>query len=348
MPLETGNTIASLNAAWPLGSDPKSQGDDHLRLLKNVFKNDVVAKSGDTMTGALTSKGFVKIEGSDAGGRAHIEFLDNTSTIRRGLFYYDTGLNELALLAYDDAGNNSKVYTIGSAIGTQDSNSILTQGDMDARYLQLSGGKVSGAVTVSQSILYIEGFSAGDNKPIRFVTNNETANFQAQINYVGSSDSLQFIVRDRNLAGGITYVFAHLDQNLGNNNVLRRVDGDARWGVASSRRFKEAIGTRNDFDAMSILDMLTPKAWTWGGDLSNGDERIGKRGYGLIAEEVEAVFPDAVRYQSTFAEDETTKTGERAHSLDPNALIAVLIEAVKDLNAKVEELQTQPEIPRTG
>lgn len=45
MGLETGTTIASLNAAWPLGSDPKSQGDDHLRLVKAVVKSDAVAKA---------------------------------------------------------------------------------------------------------------------------------------------------------------------------------------------------------------------------------------------------------------------------------------------------------------
>lgn len=70
MPLETGDTIADLNASWPTGGDLKSQGDDHLRLIKTVLKNDVYGKAdtyakteaddnfvdvtGDTMTGALT------------------------------------------------------------------------------------------------------------------------------------------------------------------------------------------------------------------------------------------------------------------------------------------------------
>jgi hypothetical protein len=38
MGLETGVTIAQLDSAWPLGGDQKSQGDDHLRLIKAVLK----------------------------------------------------------------------------------------------------------------------------------------------------------------------------------------------------------------------------------------------------------------------------------------------------------------------
>jgi len=76
MPLESGTTIADLNASWPTGGDPKSEGDDHLRLIKTVLKNDVypkaesysqtetddlldgrVDRTGDTMTGDLVATG---------------------------------------------------------------------------------------------------------------------------------------------------------------------------------------------------------------------------------------------------------------------------------------------------
>lgn len=39
MPLEQGTTIADLNPLWPTGNDPKSQGDDHIRLMKAVMGN---------------------------------------------------------------------------------------------------------------------------------------------------------------------------------------------------------------------------------------------------------------------------------------------------------------------
>ena len=65
MGLETGNTINDLNENWPLGTDPKSQGDDHIRLIKSVLKNDAISASVDavfennvTVQGAFTSRGI--------------------------------------------------------------------------------------------------------------------------------------------------------------------------------------------------------------------------------------------------------------------------------------------------
>ena len=43
MPIEAATTIATLNPLWPLGTDPKSQGDDHIRLTKNVLQTDFAA-----------------------------------------------------------------------------------------------------------------------------------------------------------------------------------------------------------------------------------------------------------------------------------------------------------------
>jgi hypothetical protein len=46
MGLETGVTIAQLDSAWPLGGDQKTQGDDHLRLIKSVLKTQFPGASG--------------------------------------------------------------------------------------------------------------------------------------------------------------------------------------------------------------------------------------------------------------------------------------------------------------
>src|SRR4051812_38508920 len=39
MPLETSTFINGLTASWPIAADPKSQGDDHLRLIKSVLQS---------------------------------------------------------------------------------------------------------------------------------------------------------------------------------------------------------------------------------------------------------------------------------------------------------------------
>ena len=46
MGLETGTTIAQLSATDPLSTDPRSQGDDHLRLIKAVLKAQFPGAAG--------------------------------------------------------------------------------------------------------------------------------------------------------------------------------------------------------------------------------------------------------------------------------------------------------------
>ena len=50
MPLEAGNFIPELNANNPLGSDAKSEGDDHLRLIKRATQGSFPAFVGSTAT----------------------------------------------------------------------------------------------------------------------------------------------------------------------------------------------------------------------------------------------------------------------------------------------------------
>ena len=55
MALESGSYLADLNTANPVGTDPKSQGDDHLRLVKSVLKNSFAGFPGAVVvTGAET------------------------------------------------------------------------------------------------------------------------------------------------------------------------------------------------------------------------------------------------------------------------------------------------------
>ena len=50
MGLETATYIDGLNAAWPLGTDDKGQGDNHLRLVKSAIKSTF-----PNITGAVTA-----------------------------------------------------------------------------------------------------------------------------------------------------------------------------------------------------------------------------------------------------------------------------------------------------
>lgn len=54
MPLETATWISDLNSSNPDGADAKSQGDNHLRLIKSVLKNHFPALVTSSGTDAIT------------------------------------------------------------------------------------------------------------------------------------------------------------------------------------------------------------------------------------------------------------------------------------------------------
>lgn len=69
MPIESAQFIGDLNPANPPGTDPRSQGDDHLRLVKNVLRNTFLNLSGR----------FARVQVKSAAYSLHPT--DNTSAI---------------------------------------------------------------------------------------------------------------------------------------------------------------------------------------------------------------------------------------------------------------------------
>jgi hypothetical protein len=57
MGLETGTYIEDLVPANPLGTDPKSQGDDHIRLVKSTIQNSFPNTTGPWNTTSPISAG---------------------------------------------------------------------------------------------------------------------------------------------------------------------------------------------------------------------------------------------------------------------------------------------------
>jgi hypothetical protein len=68
MGLETGTYIGDLNSANPPSTDPKSQGDDHLRLIKSVLLN--------TFAGV---QGMIYVSGTEAQGATENDYVITVS-----------------------------------------------------------------------------------------------------------------------------------------------------------------------------------------------------------------------------------------------------------------------------
>lgn len=115
MGLETGTYIEDLAPGNPLGTDPKSQGDDHLRLIKACIKNSFPNTDGAwTTTSAITagpatadgqlmqygqrrkmSGGVISIFGTKAGGS------NDWSVSRLGLGHYRVTFTQAAAGQYE-------------------------------------------------------------------------------------------------------------------------------------------------------------------------------------------------------------------------------------------------------
>jgi hypothetical protein len=114
--------------------------------------------------------------------------------------------------------------------------------------------------------------------------------------------------------------------NTGNTLVARDISGDFTAGTitatdfnsTSDNRVKENIKTIEN--SLNTLTQLRGVSFDW--------KETGKGSYGVIAQELEEILPDLV------------KTGE-VKSVNYNGLIGVLIEAVKELKAEVEELKSK-------
>lgn len=55
MPTESGTTIAELDQLWPLGGDPILEGDNHLRLIKDVLKKQFPGEAGEGLALAISA-----------------------------------------------------------------------------------------------------------------------------------------------------------------------------------------------------------------------------------------------------------------------------------------------------
>jgi hypothetical protein len=163
----------------------------------------------------------------------------------------------------------------------------------------------------------------------------ETASFSRTGDGIFSgSFSGSYIGDGSTLTGISSYTVA----NSSNNRVLTSVDADNGNAEAnltfdgstltvagsinetSAKRFKENIQTLGN--QLNNVLQLNPVEFDW--------IRDGKHDIGLIAEEVNEVIPDLVQ-----------KEGKEIQGIHYSRLTAILISAVKELTARVEELENK-------
>jgi hypothetical protein len=112
--------------------------------------------------------------------------------------------------------------------------------------------------------------------------------------------------------------------------------GGGQWSVASDARLKQNIHPLDGRQALDLLNQLQGVSFEW----VNPEEHSAGTRAGLIAQDVEQVFPDWVEeYEVQGSDRALIPEGEKAKALHlPNDFNAYVIEAVKALDAQNQAL----------
>ncbi|WMN06230.1 tail fiber domain-containing protein [Marivirga arenosa] len=137
-------------------------------------------------------------------------------------------------------------------------------------------------------------------------------NYEAEINILDMSN-----------AGAPTIT---IDGSIGDITAIGQIDADILSStsgtvIASDRRYKKEINTLEN--ALDNTLKMRGTSYFW-----KDEKKTQKRQIGVIAQEVEKIYPEFVH---------TNKDGYKA--VNYAQMTAVLIEAVKELNAKIENLE---------
>lgn len=294
-----------------------------------------------------TNQGRVNIEVNDDGngqyGLMHL-YSDYQKSIRMdptsiALRDDANGFNPLVLIDVNNDSGNGWAGNIN--LNGPNSNNIQIQSksweNADLPWLSLNGERTNlmhlTGIGGSNEFGYIHLMSEDGSTSNLSAYRVENNNGNGMTGYFGS-DRVTFNDNGHEMtynAWGISGSSALEIQNGANITGILTINGDTiGYGFSSSdRRFKKNIKPI-DGDILLKMQELEGVSYNWKQDEFPQKHFSSDKQIGLIAQELEAQFPALVK---------TDKEGFK--SVNYNGFAAVLLEAVKELNAKVEKLEAE-------
>ena len=328
-------TGATDYTVWHSGNDGSGSGLDADTVDGIQASNFVRSDQGDTMNGAYTinttTNEHLILQGSNdpyirwkegTTNKAYIQWnatngaLDIVNQESNEWVRISSGSNGLI---FNEGGNARTVWHSGNdgagsgldadyVDGIQASNFLRSDtADSASGDITFNGG--GGAVTI------------GANSDIRFNAGNWTGEAEAKIQH---HQGIMYITYPN--SGTL-----RMRDSAGNNNFTLDTSGNGTFvgnvTAYSDRRLKTDIHTIND--ALGICGKLRGVSYKWIKD--------GKPSIGVIAQEIEEVLPEVVLNNV----DTNLETGETTEvkSVDYGKIVGVLINAINELKAEVDELK---------
>jgi hypothetical protein len=224
------------------------------------------------------------------------------------VYYWRTGLTG------DANGQNYVFQTLARTESTWVERARITDGGFfkasnDGTYVSSTGAYHEFRNTdAAQPILYLTATSGSYTGQTIYINNTRAASSAYKFYSANANAVEQFYVR----GDGVLYAQNTTIQSL------------------SDGRLKENV--RNATEGLQVVNALRPVRYDW--KAGYGNDR--KDQLGFIAQEVEAVFPDAVSEWSKAEGDE-----EAYKTVGPGALIPVLVKAIQELTARVAQLESK-------
>jgi len=282
------------------------------------FQSDGVEKASISSAGLLTSTtidataltgNLPAIDGSNLTGvaptKSVVEALGISASSITGALPAISGASLTALNATNlDSGT---VSTARLGTGTADAGSFLR-------------GDNTWATPTDTNTTY----SAGAGLDLSTTTFSVESDLRSDVQYIGQDTNDYYHV---NTTSHDWYLDGVLDMRLENDGDLH-ADGDViaySTTTASDRKLKDNITTVED--ALDKVKQLNGVEFTW--------KKDGKKSAGVIAQDVEKVLPQAVKIVKDLNSNDEYKT------VKYDALISILVESIKELSARVEELESK-------
>jgi len=370
--------IDDLNSSNPSVGDNISEGDDHIRGIKNVLKTtfpsidgaitatdtelnyvDGVTSAVQTQLDAITANDWV------TNARLADDAVDSAEIVDGAVDLAHMSANSVDSDQYVD-GSIDRVHLAADIIdGTKIANDAINSehyaaGSIDAAHIasntitatQLAADCVGASELANDSVgsanIIANSITAGDiaaNAIGASELNSNVVNSEHYVDY--SIDGIHLALDRRSTASthdvyhgnAHDYMFSDASHGLrfytSNSEEMRlendgdlHVDGNviAYSTTVSDERLKENIQPIED--ALNKVNQLKGCTFTYTPD--------GKQSAGLIAQEVEKVLPSAVTEKELPLKQ---GDGKEYKVLQYDQTIGLLVEAIKELTAKVEELE---------